>query len=57
MEKHDARQYLITKGFKVGQRGRFSSEQIQVLKDSGLTFTRPIRDPKPRTKVNAVPLA
>ena len=57
MEKHDARQYLITKGFKVGQRGRFSSEQIQVLKDSGLTFTRPIRDPKPRTKVNSTPLA
>mgnify|MGYP006286224781 FL=1 len=57
MEKQDARKYLISKGFNPGARGRFSTEMIQVLKDSGLTFTRPIKDPKPRTKVNAVPLA
>ena len=47
MEKQNARQYLISKGFKPGARGRFSLEMIQALKDSGLTFTRPIRDPKP----------
>jgi hypothetical protein len=42
------RDYLISKGFKVGERGRFSSEMIQALKDSGLIFTKPIKDPKPR---------
>ena len=56
MEKHNAREYLISKGFTPGSRGRFSAEQIQALKDSGLTFTRPIKDPKPRTKVSSVPL-
>ena len=57
MEKQDARKYLISKGFTVGQRGRFSKEQIQALKDSGLTFTSPVRDAKPRGKVLNVPLA
>ena len=57
MEKQDARKYLISKGFNPGSRGRFSAEMIQVLKDSGLTFTRPIKDPKPRTKVSSTPLA
>ena len=57
MEKQDARTYLVSKGFKPGARGRFSAEMIQALKDSGLTFTRPIKDPKPRTKVAAVPLS
>jgi hypothetical protein len=57
MEKQDARKYLISKGFTPGQRGRFSTEQIQVLKDSGLEFTRPILDPKPRSKATTVPLA
>jgi hypothetical protein len=57
MEKQDARKYLISKGFTPGQRGRFSTEQIQALKDSGLEFTRPILDPKPRTKATTVPLA
>lgn len=57
MEKTNAREYLVTKGFNPGSRGRFSKEMIQVLKDSGLTFTRPIRDPKPTTKANKVPLA
>lgn len=46
MEKQDARKYLVSKGFNPGQRGRFSAEMIQALKDSGLTFTRPIKDPK-----------
>ena len=57
MEKQDARKYLISKGFNPGSRGRFSNEMIQTLKDSGLTFTRPIKDAKPRTKVSAVPLS
>ena len=57
MEKQNARTYLISKGFNPGSRGRFSSEMIQVLKDSGLTFTRPIKDPKPRTKASTVPLS
>lgn len=55
-QKYDAREYLTSKGFTVGQRGRFSKEQIQVLKDSGLTFTSPVRDAKPRGKVVNVPL-
>ena len=56
-QKTDARTYLVSKGFKPGARGRFSTEMIQVLKDSGLEFNRPIKDPKPRSKANAVPLA
>lgn len=55
--KTDARTYLISKGFTPGARGRFSKEQIQALKDSGLEFTKPIKDPKPRTKVTSTPLA
>jgi hypothetical protein len=43
-EKHDARAYLVSKGFNPGSRGRFSSEMINVLKESGLTFNRPIKD-------------
>jgi hypothetical protein len=50
------RQYLIEKGFKVGQRGRFTKEQVQVLKDSGLEFTKPITDGQGRGKVSSVPL-
>ena len=57
MEKQDARTYLISKGFTPGARGRFSKEQLQALKDSGLEFNRPIKEPKARTKVNSVPLA
>jgi hypothetical protein len=57
MEKQSARAYLISKGFQPGARGRFSAEMIKVLKDSGLTFDRPIKEPKQRTKVTAVPLA
>ena len=56
MEKQDARKYLISKGFNAGSRGRFSKEMIQVLKDSGLTFTRPIKETPSRIKANAVPL-
>ena len=48
------REYLISKGFKPGARGRFSAEMIQSLKDSGLTFTKPIKDPKPRSKKTSV---
>ena len=55
--KANAREYLISKGFKPGARGRFSAEMIQALKDSGLEFTRPVRDPKPRTKAQSVPLS
>ena len=54
--KANAREYLISKGFKPGARGRFSAEMIQALKDSGLTFTRPIKEPKARTKVVGTPL-
>ena len=57
MEKQDARKYLISKGFNPGSRGRFSAEMITALKESGLTFTRPIKEPKARTKVSAVPLS
>ena len=57
MEKQDARTYLVSKGFKPGARGRFSKEMIQTLKDSGLEFTRPIKDPKPRSKASTTPLA
>ena len=57
MEKQDARKYLISKGFNPGSRGRFSTEMITALKESGLTFTRPIKEPKARTKVSAVPLS
>ena len=56
MEKQDARQYLVSKGFTPGQRGRFSKEQIKALKESGLEFTTVIRDPKPYNKKPAVPL-
>jgi hypothetical protein len=44
------REYLASKGFKLGSRGRFSKEMIQALKDSGLTFTKPIKDAKPHKK-------
>ena len=57
MEKQDARQYLVSKGFKPGARGRFSTEMIQALKASGLEFTKPINDPKPRSKVVSTPLS
>lgn len=57
MEKQDARAYLVSKGFNPGSRGRFSAEMIQVLKDSGLTFKRPIKEPKARTKTANVPLS
>ena len=52
----NAREYLVSKGFVPGKRGRFSSEMVQALKDSGLEFTRPIKDPKVRTKAATVPL-
>ena len=55
--KQDARAFLISKGFKPGARGRFSTEMIQALKDSKLEFTRPIKEPKQRSKVTSVPLA
>lgn len=54
--KQDARQYLISQGFKPGARGRFSTEMIQALKDSKLEFTKPIKDPKPRSKSASTPL-
>lgn len=56
MTKTNAREYLVSKGFKPGTRGRFSSEMIQALKESGLEFNRPVKDPKPRAKVESVPL-
>jgi hypothetical protein len=56
MAKTNAREYLVTKGFKPGARGRFSIEMIQALKDSGLEFDRPVKDPKPRSKVASVSL-
>jgi hypothetical protein len=56
MTKTNAREYLVSKGFKPGARGRFSAEMIQALKDSGLEFNRPIKDPKPRTKAESVNL-
>lgn len=57
MEKANAREYLISKGFTPGARGRFSAEMIQALKDSGLEFTRPVKDPKARTKAADTPLS
>ena len=57
MEKQDARKYLISKGFNVSSRGRFSKEMIAELKSSGLEFTKPILDPKPQGKTLNVPLA
>jgi len=54
---HDAREYLASQGFTTGSRGRFSKEMVQSLKDSGLTFKRPIKDPKERSASNSVPLA
>jgi len=56
MEKQDARTYLVSKGFKPGARGRFSKEMIQALKDSGLEFTKPIKEPKARSKGTSLPL-
>ena len=56
MEKLDARQYLITNGFTPGKRGRFSKEQIQFLRDSGLEFTKPIKDAKVKGPGTTVPL-
>lgn len=56
MNTINQRDYLIQNGFKPGSRGRFSTEMIQALKDSGLTFSKPIKDPKPRMKVESVPL-
>lgn len=55
--KQDARAYLVSKGFKPGARGRFSADMIKALQSSGLEFTRPIKEPKARTKVTSVPLA
>jgi hypothetical protein len=55
-DKVNAREYLVSKGFNPGSRGRFSAEMIQALKDSGLEFTKPIRDPKQRTPKASVPL-
>ena len=54
--KANAREYLVSKGFKPGARGRFSAEMIQALKDSGLEFNRPVKDPKQRTPKVSVPL-
>lgn len=53
MEKLDARAYLVSKGFTPGKRGRFSVEQIAALREAGY----PVKDPKPRGKVTATPLA
>lgn len=55
--KQDAREYLVGKGFKPGARGRFSKEMIAALKESGLEFSRPVKDAKPRSKVVSTPLA
>lgn len=54
--KVNAREYLVSKGFKPGARGRFSAEMIQALKDSGLEFERPVKDPKQRTPKGSIPL-
>jgi hypothetical protein len=55
--KQDAREYLVSKGFTPGKRGRFSTEMITALKESGLEFNRPVKEPKARTKVVSTPLA
>ncbi len=46
------REYLISKGFTVGQRGRFSIEQIKALREGGFD----VKDAKPNSKVNSTPL-
>jgi hypothetical protein len=56
MNKQTQRDYLIAQGFNLGKRGRFSNEMIQALKDSGLEFTKPIKDAKPRGVVEYVNL-
>ena len=48
-----AREFLVTKGFKPGARGRFSTDMVQALQDAGY----PIKTPKERTKVTSIPLA
>lgn len=48
-----AREFLVTKGFKPGARGRFSTDMVQALQDAGY----PIKAPKERTKVTSIPLA
>lgn len=48
-----AREFLVSKGFKPGARGRFSTDMVKALQDAGY----PIKAPKERTKVTAIPLA
>jgi hypothetical protein len=48
-----AREFLVSKGFTPGARGRFSTEMVKVLQDAGY----PIKAPKERSKVTSVPLA
>lgn len=56
MSNISPRDFLIEKGFKPGKRGRFSKEMIKALKESGVIFDRPVKDPIERSKGTTVPL-
>jgi hypothetical protein len=56
MSVQTQREYLIANGFTPGARGRFSKEMIDALIKSGQTFTKPIKEPKTRTKGESTPL-
>ena len=48
-----AREFLVTKGFTPGARGRFSTEMVLALQAAGY----PVKAPKERSKVTSTPLA
>jgi hypothetical protein len=47
------REFLVTKGFKPGARGRFSTDMVKALQEAGY----PVKAPKERSKVVSTPLA
>jgi hypothetical protein len=47
------REFLVSKGFTPGARGRFSTEMVKALQDAGY----PVKSPKERSKVQSVPLS
>ena len=47
------REFLVSKGFTPGARGRFSADMVKALQDAGY----PVKAPKERSKVTSTPLA
>ena len=47
------REFLVSKGFTPGARGRFSLEMVKALQAAGY----PVKAPKERSKVVSTPLA